>query len=73
MKDPHSAEASWFVNLVDNDRLNYTEEILGYTVFGKVISGMELFDKIAEVDVEVVGKYGRRPLKKIVVKKAFMK
>ena len=73
MKDPNSAEASWFVNLVDNDRLNYTEENLGYTVFGKVVSGMETFDKIAEVEVEIVGKYGRRPLEKIVVKKAYMK
>ena len=73
MKDPDSAEASWFVNLVDNDRLNYSEENQGYTVFGKVISGMEVFDKIAEVDVEIVGKYGRRPLEKIMVKNASMK
>ena len=73
MKDPDSAEASWFVNLVNNDRLNYTNENLGYTVFGRVIWGIETFDKIAKVDVEVVGKYGRRPLEKIMVKKAYMK
>ena len=73
MKDPDSAEASWFVNLVDNDRLNYSNDNLGYTVFGKVVSGMEVFDKIAEVDVKIVGKYGRRPLEKIIVKKAVMK
>ena len=73
MKDPDSAEASWFVNIVNNDRLNYTNENLGYTVFGRVISGIENFDKIAKVDVEVVGKYGRRPLEKIMVKKAYMK
>jgi len=73
MKDPDSAEASWYVNLVNNDRLNYTNENLGYTVFGRVISGIENFDKIAKVDVEDVGKYGRRPLEKIMVKKAYMK
>jgi len=73
MKDPDSAEASWYVNLVNNDRLNYTNENLGYTVFGRVISGIENFDKIAKVDVEAVGKYGRRPLEKIMVKKAYMK
>jgi len=73
MKDPDSAEASWFVNIVNNDRLNYTNENLGYTVFGRVISGIENLDKISKVDVEVVGKYGRRPLEKIMVKKAYMK
>ncbi len=73
MKDPDSAEASWYVNLVNNDRLNYNNENLGYTVFGRVISGIENFDKIAKVDVEAVGKYGRRPLEKIMVKKAYMK
>ena len=71
MKDPDSAEASWFVDIVNNDRLNYINENLGYTVFGRVISNIENFDKIAKV--EVVGKYGRRPLEKIMVKKAYMK
>lgn len=48
--DPHSATAQFFVNVVDNTFLDHTEPSgkgWGYTVFGKVISGMEVVDGIA--------------------------
>jgi cyclophilin family peptidyl-prolyl cis-trans isomerase len=49
--DPHSAAAQFFVNLVDNKRLDYTADTngltWGYTVFGKVIKGQDVVDKIA--------------------------
>lgn len=48
--DPHSASAQFFINVADNAFLNYTaptQRGYGYTVFGKVIRGMEVVNKIA--------------------------
>ncbi|MHC4692894.1 MAG: peptidylprolyl isomerase [Planctomycetota bacterium] len=48
--DPDSATAQFFINLVDNDFLNYIDDSNpGYAVFGNVIEGMETADKIATV------------------------
>ena len=50
--DPHSATAQFFINLKDNDFLNFTRKSMngwGYTVFGKVVQGMDVVDKIAAV------------------------
>jgi peptidyl-prolyl cis-trans isomerase B (cyclophilin B) len=47
--DPHSASAQFFVNTVDNDFLNFKAENAqgwGYCVFGRVVSGMDVVDKI---------------------------
>ena len=47
--DPHSATAQFFINVVDNDFLNHrnkTESGWGYCVFGEVVSGMDIVDKI---------------------------
>lgn len=48
--DPHSATAQFFINVADNAFLDYsapTERGFGYTVFGKVIEGMEIVNQIA--------------------------
>lgn len=50
--DPHSATAQFFINTVDNLSLNHrsqTPKGWGYCVFGKVVSGMDVVDKIAAV------------------------
>jgi peptidyl-prolyl cis-trans isomerase A (cyclophilin A)/peptidyl-prolyl cis-trans isomerase B (cyclophilin B) len=51
--DPNSATAQFFINVVDNPRLDFTSEAngatWGYTVFGKVVSGLEVVDKIKGV------------------------
>lgn len=50
--NPHSATAQFFINLVDNDRLNYTRPSMqgwGYTVFGKVLEGRSVVQKIGQV------------------------
>ena len=50
--DPHSATAQFFINLKNNDFLNHTRKSIngwGYTVFGKVIAGMDVVDAIARV------------------------
>jgi cyclophilin family peptidyl-prolyl cis-trans isomerase len=52
--DPNSATSQWYVNLVDNDSLNYDEDAGrdGYTVFGRVVSGLSTVDQIAAVPTE---------------------
>jgi len=49
--DPNSATAQFFINVADNSRLNFRSPDptgIGYTVFGKVISGMDVVNKIAK-------------------------
>jgi cyclophilin family peptidyl-prolyl cis-trans isomerase len=46
---PHSATSQFFVNLKDNDFLDYRPGNHGYTVFGRVTDGMDVVDRIAEV------------------------
>lgn len=48
---PHSASAQFFINLVDNTRLNYPSfDGWGYAVFGKVVKGMEVVNKIGKLN-----------------------
>ena len=50
--DPHSATAQFFINHGDNGRLDFRSETsygYGYTVFGQVVEGMDVVDKIAEM------------------------
>jgi peptidyl-prolyl cis-trans isomerase B (cyclophilin B) len=50
--DPHSATSQFFINLKDNDFLNFRSESMqgwGYAVFGKVTDGMNIVDEIAKV------------------------
>lgn len=49
--EPHSATCQWFVNTVDNDFLDAknARDGWGYTVFGRVIRGMDVIDKISSV------------------------
>lgn len=46
--DPNSATSQFYINLKNNTGLNATKSKPGYTVFGKVISGMEIVEKIAQ-------------------------
>lgn len=50
--DPHSATAQFFINVADNDFLNFTaptQQGHGYCVFGKVVKGMDVVDRIGKV------------------------
>ena len=48
--DPHSATAQFYINVADNDFLDYPgQDGWGYCVFGKVTEGMDVVDKIKEV------------------------
>ncbi len=66
--DPNSATAQFFINVKDNDFLNQTQsrDGNGYAVFGKVVSGMEVVDKIKAVPTGP----GDVPLKPVIIKKA---
>jgi len=49
LSKPHTAKAQFFINLVDNEHLDFRSETRrgwGYTVFGKVVEGMEVVDRI---------------------------
>ena len=50
--DPHSATAQFFINVADNDSLNFrfpTPDGYGYTVFGKVVKGLDVVKRIEKV------------------------
>ena len=57
-QDPHSATSQFFINVKDNDFLNHSGKNMqgwGYTVFGKVTSGMDVIDKMRGV---TTGRFG---------------
>ena len=71
--DPHSATAQFFINLKDNQFLDHTEKTesgWGYAVFGRVVSGMDVVEKIAAVETGNVGYHSDVPLEDVVLEKA---
>jgi len=69
--DPDSATAQFFINHSDNDRLNYISSAKpGYAVFGKVVEGMDVVDKIASVRTKRVRMSEALPLEPVVIESA---
>lgn len=71
--DPHSASAQFFINVKDNDFLNFsapTPSGWGYAVFGKVIDGSDIVDAIAKVNTGNFGPFGDVPLEPVIITKA---
>ena len=69
--DPDSATAQFFINVNDNAMLDYPgRDGFGYAVFGKVIKGMDVVDKIKAVEVGERGGNQNVPLKPIVIESA---
>ncbi len=71
--DPHSATAQFFINHTDNDFLNHSEPTMsgwGYCVFGKVIEGMEVVDKIAKVKTKSMGMHDDVPVDMVMITNA---
>jgi peptidyl-prolyl cis-trans isomerase B (cyclophilin B) len=71
--DPHSATAQFFINVSDNGFLNHTAPSAqgwGYAVFGKVVSGTEVVDKIKAVTTGRKGFHDDVPKEDVVIEKA---
>ena len=71
--DPHSATAQFFINTVDNGFLNHsspTPQGWGYAVFGKVVSGTEVVDKIKAVATGNRGMHQNVPTTPVVIQSA---
>ncbi|MBU3831675.1 MAG: peptidyl-prolyl cis-trans isomerase [Candidatus Desulfovibrio faecigallinarum] len=71
--DPHSATAQFFINLVDNEFLDFKSESLqgwGYCAFGKVTEGMDVVDKIAKVKTKSQGPHDDVPVDLVIITNA---
>ena len=71
--DVNSATAQFFINVSDNDFLNYsspTPQGFGYCVFGKVVEGMDVVDKIKKVRTGDRGGHQNVPLENVLLEKA---
>ncbi|MBG6246057.1 peptidylprolyl isomerase A [Candidatus Symbiopectobacterium sp. 'North America'] len=65
-----SATSQFFINVADNAFLDHGQRDFGYAVFGKVVKGMDVADKISQVQTTNVGPYQNVPSKPIVIKSA---
>lgn len=71
--DPHSATAQFFINVADNDFLNHKAPSMqgwGYAVFGKVVAGTDVVDKIRAVKTGRKGFHDDVPKEDVVIEKA---
>lgn len=71
--DPQSATAQFFINLTDNDFLNFKEKTVqgwGYTVFGKVIGGLDTVDQISRVQTGSRGGLENVPAETVLIESA---
>jgi peptidyl-prolyl cis-trans isomerase B (cyclophilin B) len=71
--EPHSATAQFFINVADNDFLDYkspTANGWGYCVFGKVVSGQDVVDRIRTVATGNSGFHQNVPKQDVVISKA---
>jgi peptidyl-prolyl cis-trans isomerase A (cyclophilin A) len=66
--DPDSATAQFYINHKDNPGLDRAPGKVGYAVFGRVIEGMDVVDKIASVETSDRGPHGDVPVKDVVIK-----
>lgn len=70
LNDPNSATAQFFVNLRDNHRLDFGIDGAGYAVFGRVVEGMDIVDRIATVPRTSRGQHENVPEVPIIIRHA---
>jgi cyclophilin family peptidyl-prolyl cis-trans isomerase len=69
-QDPHGGDAQFYVNLYDNEALDPNKTRWGYAVFGKVVQGMEVVDRIGNVATGARGPFKEdAPLKPVVIER----
>ena len=68
--EPDSASAQFFINVKDNDFLDRAKagDKVGYAVFGKVLEGMDVVDKIRRVDTGKRGVFSDVPVEDVVIR-----
>ncbi|GHE22761.1 peptidylprolyl isomerase [Halomonas urumqiensis] len=74
-QDPHSATAQFFINIADNDFLNHSGKSIqgwGYCVFGEVVEGMDVVEKIKAVKTTRRGMHADVPAEDVVIQKAYL-
>lgn len=72
-QEPHSASAQFFINIKDNDFLNFSSETAqgwGYAVFGKVVDGMDVVDQIKTVKTGRHGFHQDVPMEPVIIETA---
>ncbi|NLC21251.1 MAG: peptidyl-prolyl cis-trans isomerase [Halomonadaceae bacterium] len=75
-QDPHSATAQFFINVADNDFLNHSGKNIqgwGYCVFGEVVAGMEVVERITAVETTRRGMHADVPAEDVVITRAYIK
>jgi len=68
--DPHSASSQFFINIADNDFLDFSNESVdgwGYCVFGEVVDGMDVVDKIKTVETTARAGHSDVPVDNVVI------
>jgi peptidyl-prolyl cis-trans isomerase B (cyclophilin B) len=70
--DPHSASAQFFLNVADNDFLDNgkCQDGWGYCVFGRVVEGLDVMDKIKNVKVRNSGFHQNVPAEDVIIERA---
>ncbi len=71
--EPHSASAQFFINVADNDFLNHSAPTVqgwGYTVFGKVVEGMDVVNKIKAVPTTMRAGHQDVPADDVIIERA---
>ncbi len=71
--DPHSATAQFFINVKDNDFLNHSSKTgqgWGYCVFGKVVAGLDVVEKIKQVKTSYSGPHQDVPVEAVIIERA---
>ena len=70
---PHSASSQFFINVADNQFLDFPgQDGWGYCVFGEVVAGQDVVDKIQSVETLNLGSHADVPAKPIIITKAFI-
>jgi cyclophilin family peptidyl-prolyl cis-trans isomerase len=68
--EPHGSDAQFYVNLYDNEALDPNKTRWGYAVFGKIVQGMDVIDKIGNVATGARGPFKEdSPLKPVVIER----
>ncbi|QEM81640.1 peptidylprolyl isomerase [Halomonas binhaiensis] len=74
-QDPNSATAQFFINVADNDFLNHTSKSMqgwGYCVFGRVVDGMDVVNKIKNVATTRRGMHADVPEEDVIIERAYI-